>query len=196
MSFRIEEKIPVSRLDSSLIIGNLIHRGATSLYPQRQVHSVYFDTHNKCIWRDSDEGLLPRKKIRIRHYPKAKQINKNLEIKISSLEGRFKTSKELSSYEEEEMLYNGYLDGLYGTLFPVVKISYMREYFSFQGVRITLDNDIEYSDFINDSITVLEPWSVIEIKAPFGMCTDFLNSLISVPRRRFSKFSNAMNALF
>ena len=42
------------------------------------------------MFLDSEEGCVPRKKIRIRSYPMADKKTKNLEIKISSIEGRFK----------------------------------------------------------------------------------------------------------
>ena len=45
------------------------------------------------MYRDSVEGSVPRKKIRIRNYPNTDDKNYYLETKISSIEGRFKTRK-------------------------------------------------------------------------------------------------------
>ena len=45
------------------------------------------------MYTDSIEGLTPRKKIRVRNYPTTQDANLYLEIKISSVEGRFKTRK-------------------------------------------------------------------------------------------------------
>ena len=61
---------------------------------------------------DSEEGTLPRKKIRIRSYKTADHAEQdsNLEVKISSVEGRYKTSKELDVSESEEFLQQGYFD--------------------------------------------------------------------------------------
>ena len=195
MSFRIEEKIPVTPWEAAMILSDISLRGATTLYPPRKIHSVYFDTYDGRIFHDSDEGSLPRKKIRIRCYPESQKIENNIEIKTSSIEGRFKTSKNLPPQEHGEIIHNGYFDNLYGLVFPIYEISYNREYFSFQGVRITLDNEIKYTDYCNKNISVQEPWNVIEIKAPYGSSSDFLTSLISTPRRRFSKFSNAASFL-
>ena len=45
------------------------------------------------MYNDSIEGLTPRKKIRVRNYPNTQDNKMYLEIKISSVEGRFKTRK-------------------------------------------------------------------------------------------------------
>ena len=46
------------------------------------------------MYLDSEDGCLPRKKIRIRFYPN-QNSGFNLETKISSVEGRFKSSKKI-----------------------------------------------------------------------------------------------------
>ena len=54
---------------------------------------VAISNKNFDLFRDSEEGLLPRKKIRIRNYPNSEDKKNYLEIKYSSVEGRFKTRK-------------------------------------------------------------------------------------------------------
>ena len=61
----------------------------------RKVKSIYFDNNLLELYKDSIEGSNPRKKIRIRNYPEHKN-NYLLEKKISSIEGRYKTSKKIS----------------------------------------------------------------------------------------------------
>ena len=58
------------------------------LYKGRLVNSCYLDTYDLRMFSESDEGILPRKKIRFRWYENEEIFNK--EIKISSIEGRFK----------------------------------------------------------------------------------------------------------
>ena len=53
------------------------------LYPKRVINSCYFDSHDLRCFYDSDEGVLPRKKIRLRWYENKKKITK--EIKVSSI---------------------------------------------------------------------------------------------------------------
>ena len=43
------------------------------------------------MYKDSIEGSVPRKKIRIREYPNSRDDKYYFEIKTSSVEGRFKT---------------------------------------------------------------------------------------------------------
>jgi len=194
MSFRIEEKIPVSFSEGSELIQRLRLKGLVNLFPKRKVTSDYFDTQKYDLYRDSEEGLLPRKKVRIRHYPNSG--NKFLfEKKISSLEGRYKISSTLDEPSQELINSNGYLDNEYGVLQPVVKISYMREYYSYEGIRLTMDSEITYQDINCASNSFLEDESVIELKAHAGTSIDFLISLIQERRRRFSKYCNAVRYL-
>lgn len=194
MSFRIEEKIPVSPSDAALVIEHILNRDASVLFPKRKISSQYFDNNERGLFQDSEEGLLPRKKIRIRHYPWEKGVE-SLEIKTSSLEGRFKTTRKLGEPESLKLKKHGYLDSQYGLLKPLVQVEYEREYYLFEGVRVTLDSKIEYMYPGRNHQIVQDRWKIIEIKAPIEAGLDFLSDLISSPRRRFSKYSNAVLAL-
>ncbi|MDA9142057.1 VTC domain-containing protein [Gammaproteobacteria bacterium] len=194
MSFRIEEKIPVSFLEGSELIQRLRGEGLKNLFPKRTVVSDYFDNQKYDLYRDSEEGLLPRKKVRIRHYPD--DGNKFLfEKKISSLEGRYKTSSSLDQLSKELINSNGYLDNDYGLLQPVVQISYIREYYVYESIRLTMDSEIMYQDINCASNSFAEDEGVIELKAHAGTSIDFLISLIQERRRRFSKYCNAVRYL-
>ena len=45
------------------------HNGGRVLYPERIICSRYFDNNNMQIYFNTVEGIIPRKKIRIREYP-------------------------------------------------------------------------------------------------------------------------------
>jgi hypothetical protein len=195
MSYRIEEKIPLSKYEAISFIENLKQQGCSNLYPMRRINSDYFDNHQYDLYRDSEEGLLPRKKIRIRHYPDELSIKYNLETKVSSIEGRYKiseaiTPKNLRTYNEE-----GYFDKEYGILKPKVNVSYNRKYYLYKGIRITLDTEIHYQDLRHSSNKYFEHSCVIEIKAPNETSLDFLLYIIPENRRRFSKYCNAIRLL-
>jgi SPX domain protein involved in polyphosphate accumulation len=194
MTFRIEEKIPVSPSDAAFLIGYILERNATELYPKRKISSQYFDNERRELFSDSEEGLLPRKKVRIRHYPWERKVE-SLEIKTSSIEGRYKTSRKLVEGEADRIKKDGLFDTQYGLLKPLVQVEYQREYYAFEGVRITLDSDIEYSFPHQRRQTKKDRWKIVEIKAPIEAGMDFLNNLLPTPRRRFSKYSNAVNEL-
>ena len=69
MSFRKEIKLILHRSKSLDFKEMLFGRGAKEMYPKRKVSSLYFDNIEKQSHIDSLEGVLPRKKIRIRTYP-------------------------------------------------------------------------------------------------------------------------------
>ena len=49
------------------------------------------------MYKDSEEGTFAQKKIRIRHYPNNEEKIKNLEVKINSVEGKFKRNERISN---------------------------------------------------------------------------------------------------
>ena len=95
MSFRIEEKLFIKKNFISDFKKFISSKSSEKIYDPRIIESLYFDNKNFEMYKDSLEGLTPRKKIRIRYYP---EQNGELffEKKISSVEGRFKQRKLLS----------------------------------------------------------------------------------------------------
>jgi len=195
MSYRIEEKIPMTLNDAINFISNLKKDGLKMLYPKRIISSDYYDSADFNLFRDSEEGLLPRKKIRIRHYPLSKLCEYSLEVKISSAEGRYKKTTKLSNSEERYISNIGYFDNFYGQLQKKVSVTYNREYFTFKQVRITCDTQIKYIDLASNSNSFCETDAVIEIKAPKETALDYLLDIIPSKRRRFSKYCNAIKLL-
>ena len=195
MSYRVEEKIPMTLSDSDQFLESLKDQGSEPLFPKRIIQSNYFDSNQLTLFRESEEGLLPRKKVRIRHYPLSNQIEYSLEIKISSIEGRYKSAIKLSDSQAKRINKLGYFDPVYGLLEKKISVNYSREYFSFQGIRITRDTHISYQDLINKTNNFIEKDSVVEIKAPENTPVDFLLKIIPSQRRRFSKYCNAIKYL-
>jgi hypothetical protein len=68
MSFRKENKYRLSLSDQKLLKASLLATGMTSQYPKRKISSCYFDTSDLALFTASEEGILPRKKIRVRWY--------------------------------------------------------------------------------------------------------------------------------
>ncbi len=99
MSFRKEQKYRLTKSDMRLIKGQLIGRGMDVLFPRRSIHSLYFDSRELSAFRESEEGVLPRKKIRVRWYNSDSRFSK--ETKVSSIEGRYKYSEALSRFDPE-----------------------------------------------------------------------------------------------
>ena len=91
MISRIEEKILCSQSEKFELFSKLEFKGLKLLYPPRIISSIYFDNNSLQMFADSEEGCVPRKKIRIREYPVFSK-KKQLEIKTTSIEGRFKSA--------------------------------------------------------------------------------------------------------
>lgn len=193
MSFRTEEKVVMTSFEQSLLLKQLSNRGLSRLYSDRLIESVYFDNCFMGMHGDSEEGSLPRKKIRIRSYPR-EGSSKRLEIKISSIEGRYKTSELLRDNSFTKILKRGFFDRSYGLCLPKVLVSYVRSYYTISNIRLTFDRDIRYRKF-DSYINKEEFFTVVEIKAPADVARGFLENIISTPRRRFSKYSMACNSL-
>ena len=143
MSFRKEKKFRVTIPDFHALKNQLLNQGMSTLYKTRRINSIYFDTSNLNMFFDSEEGTLPRKKIRVRWYNE--EQNFTLEKKTSSIEGRYKTTNKLEQIlQESEILNEQYLDFQYGVVIPTLMVSYERSYFSFKSMRITFDDNIMY----------------------------------------------------
>ena len=192
MSFRKEKKFLLSYSDMTLFKEKIFSYGMRHLYPSRQVNSCYFDNDQLTMFHESEEGVLPRKKVRVRWYNKGVKYIK--EIKVSSIEGRYKISDKLiSSHSLEEIEALDFFDEIYGVLKSVLIISYQREYYSFENLRITFDTAIKYTDLRASSRNIFEDEEcVMEIKVPIDCGEDYIEDLIFYPTSRFSKYSRGL----
>ena len=189
MSFRKEKKFKVSISDGLVLIAELQKKGMKNLFKKRMIHSQYFDTRDFKMLFESEEGLLPRNKIRVRWYDSDFE-SLNLEKKVSSIEGRYKILNKISLDKFKVIKKNGLNDLHYGLLLPSALISYEREYFIYENVRITFDSNIKY--LINSkNIPAKDSFRVIEVKVPMHITEDYLEKIIPIPTSRFSKYSRA-----
>jgi len=187
MSFRIEKKFRLTKFEKLSIKKNLISKGMIELYPKRVINSCYFDSHDLRCFYDSDEGVLPRKKIRLRWYENKQKMRK--EIKVSSIEGRFKTSENFEDYKFLEKFNNSIYDKVYGILYPKIIVSYYREYFLLKNMRITFDSDIKYENLTGlNRFFVKDQENVMEVKADIKNSLSELEGYIDLPSSRFSKY--------
>ena len=191
MSFRKEKKFRVTHSDWILISQKFKSNGMLTLHPGRRVTSLYFDTIQKQMFFDSEEGLLPRKKIRIRWYDRTNRFHK--ETKTSSVEGRFKEAEIFDNYTHENLLHTSMLDAQYGLIKPQLIVSYNRSYFILGGVRLTADQNISYTNPIsNINHSIYDPECVVEVKTPQDCGEDFIQSILANPTERFSKYCRGM----
>ena len=194
MSFRKELKSIVSRNKFDLLKKWILQNNGEILHPERNINSLYLDNKNLSMYKDSIEGTVPRKKIRIRNYnnyPVFDLKNNKLELKISSAEGRYKTTKATGNIN----LFNFKINDItYGPCYPIICVTYKRIYYSVKKIRLTIDSNIVYrrvkfgkiSNFLQ-----VEPYNVIEIKYK-NFELDNLVKSFPFHFVRFSKYSRAI----
>ena len=114
MSFRIEQKLKIAKGKIFQLKSWIFRNKGIRLYPNRIINSIYFDNENYSMYNQSLDGTLPRKKIRLRIYEKDFTYDKNIskEIKISSVEGKYKISELVQN--PSKLLNFGIYDNSYG----------------------------------------------------------------------------------
>jgi len=189
MSFRTEIKARLSKSDLLIIKSKLLALGMKELYPSRQINSLYFDTPDLMMFHDSEEGVLPRKKIRLRWYEDKTKCS--LEKKISSIEGRFKTTsiKKFNSKKKKFIF-----DQSYGLIKPSLLVSYRRSYFIYKELRITFDTSISYVHNFYKHKQLKEDFeNVMEIKTDINANIEYIHRLIpNFQAARFSKYCRGL----
>ena len=194
MSFRIEEKLYIKSEHILDFKEFLTKRSAKQLYQPRRIKSLYFDNLNFDMYNDSIEGVTPRKKIRIREYPNTSDKNFYLEIKNSSVEGRFKTRKILDNKKLDYYKKAGIFDSQYGVCLPNFYVSYEREYSIINDVRISIDKNLVYESYRKNNV-YNDGNSIVEIKTSINKNLDDLIELFPFQRTRFSKYCFAVDNL-
>ena len=193
MSFRIEEKLFIKKNFISDFKKFISSKSSEKIYDPRIIESLYFDNKNFEMYKDSLEGLTPRKKIRIRYYP---EQNGELffEKKISSVEGRFKQRKLLSLDDFERHKKKGIIDDQYGLCTPKIFVTYKREYLKINDVRITTDENISYRGYRNKTVKN-DNDSIIELKTNFNKNVDDLIKEFPFQKIRFSKYCQGIEKI-
>ena len=147
MNKRIEHKLELKKSDYLHFIKWLKKRNAYVLYPERIICSRYFDTFDFKMFKDTLEGIRPRKKLRIRTYGsyifEDSKEKYNLEIKSNIENDRFKEIREDIDFTNQSNTY--YLKG-YGLCYQKIDIAYNREYYE---IEYYLMVDFEYFQWIN-----------------------------------------------
>ena len=195
MSYRIEEKYFLSNSGILDFKKFLQKKSGKKIFNDRKVESLYFDNKKNEMYNDSVEGLTPRKKIRIRNYPSEKNKKFCLEVKISSVEGRYKTRNFISEKKFIELCDIGILDNQYGLCKPKVFVLYNREYFKIGLDRFTIDTNIQYRQHL-DNIIKNESNPIVELKTSNYRNKEYLAKNFPFQKTRFSKYCNAIEKCF
>jgi|ETNmetMinimDraft_20_1059909.scaffolds.fasta_scaffold58895_2 SPX domain protein involved in polyphosphate accumulation len=191
MSFRKEEKLKIPLNNIFLLKKMIIDNEGKILYPPRKINSIYFDNQNFSMYNHSIEGIVPRKKIRIRIYNQEFKSCKDVkkEIKITAVEGRYKTSENIRDFSQVMNL--GILDRNYGVCIPVLNVTYKRSYYLLENIRITFDENIYYKKITNKQVSkfsTFDNYCIVELKYNSDKFINFCNTFFPFQRIRFSKY--------
>ena len=195
MSFRIEDKLYIKN-ENLIDFKNFLNtHSCKTLYKPRVIESLYFDNQNLQTYNDSIEGMVPRKKIRIRNYPSSDDPKYYYEIKNSSVEGRYKTRKIIDKKAFEEIKKVGIFDEQYGLCLPKIYVKYLREYFKVKDVRVSVDTNIQYRDY-KTNFQISDDRVIAELKTSINKDVDELIKDFPIQRIRFSKYCFGMEKLY
>lgn len=174
-----------------------------SPFPPRRINSIYFDSPGLANFHESEEGSVPRKKVRFRWYgPSGIDVNQlrgNIEIKKTFENHREKETIAVKglTWKELRTIVNKVVGG---DLIPVLLVSYSRSYFSDSSklIRYTLDHQITYGSVLQNGIltgTTAETRCVLELKTTLAIDYTKETNQISDLRTRFSKYCEGTKAL-
>lgn len=166
------------------------------LYPKRKISSIYFDTIDLRYYKNSEEGITPRKKIRLRSYNDISDYA--LEIKYTNPNSRDKfviNNFKFTYYNLKKELLKLNINE---RLIPLIKVTYLRDYYECKFGRVTLDTKITYQK-INNNLNIIsnkisDKNNVFELKSN-NMNFDkykFFN-FIDMNEIRNSKYCNGIN---
>ena len=215
---RNEKKFIISPCQFSDLKLLLLSQGFRECYPSRKIASLYYDTNDLELFYASEDGLSKRKKIRVRWYNDQISSSK-VEYKIKCSELGYKNFKELSDFKKNQLspiyfhnkekqinknLLPKYIDVFYS---PKTLISYHRNYYLKDNLRITYDSQILSYAVINNfnKIKILHyipyPLSILEFKfdkdLELILKTQYkLADKLGLIQTRFSKYSNAISSLY
>ena len=195
MSFRKEFKFRLNYSECKFLKHNLYKQGMKELHASRLISSYYFDNENLDMYLDSEEGIVPREKHRVRWY-NHDDTKTNYEKKISSIEGRFKVSNSISNNNFKKLIKSGNFSNSYGYLKPSILIEYNREYFMWQNLRVTFDSNIFYTDLrYAKNFKLLDFEQVVEIKTNRLDIDDYINKIFPLQKSRFSKYCRGIQSI-
>jgi len=184
---RLELKIAEPVVDCLSILSEA---GFIEVFQPRCVESVYFDDDQLSLHNESEEGIVPRYKVRLRSYNQGRDCGR-VEMKFTHPHWRSKFTSEEVAFD----LTDGSLRvGIWSTegrtvLSPKIIVGYQRRYFERDGIRATIDYGIKFRDCVS-GMRANSTTSVLEFKINRSSKSDFLGSDLALPLgRRVTRMS-------
>ena len=191
----MKKKIALDKSNFSHFRNLILTDNFKKVFPDRNIYSCYFDTVDYQMYQDSIEGTVPRKKIRLRSYNKILCDEVFFEIKINSVEGRFKTVKKINDYKN--IMNKGFFDPNYGICYPKLIVRYKRSYLQKKNIRVTLDENISFSRYNKSNKFIFSKYNNYDCAEIKCKTLDDLDEfdLNQVQTIRNSKYCNGINEI-
>lgn len=188
---RIEQKfLRNNNASNSFLIKN--SKNLEVIYPERKVFSLYYDTSDFLLYKNSIYKDYDKYKVRFRNYYDSNNINK--EVKLTNKSGKYKivTSTNYKNFNEIE---NFFYKGNY--LKPSLKVEYVRNYYEYKGNRLTVDTEIKFSHpmFKNHCSDLIDV-TVFEIKYLNNNSDDFFLQYPVFSALKFSKYEEGIKKIY
>ena len=179
----------------------LLKYNLKKIYQDRYVNSIYFDSNNLKSANDNLTGLSKREKFRIRWYNnddffrfEIKKKENKLSKKVIFQQDNFTKNKIFKSNKILKLLKQN-------KLIEICSIRYLRSYYMYRDLRITLDRNIIYKSLLNNpkNRIIRSNEKIIEVKFNnYNTNSKNLNYLtkdFSILSSRNSKYLNSLNYL-
>lgn len=160
--------------------------GCKEIFNLRKINTLYFDTHFHKNFFEAEDGIAWRNKIRMRWYGEIfnTTIEPKIENKVKYNSHNFKIIKKLENFKTEKIFnlikFKEYIEKeknnkseinfFLNNLYPNLLVSYVRKYFIFDNIRITLDTDLKFMNlakinfFSKKNFLNINKRNIIELK--------------------------------
>ena len=185
---RFEIKFDVTDINLNNILSTF---HLSHLYPQRMITSIYYDTKNMKYFNDSEEGIIPRRKIRMRSYDN--RVSLNLEVKETMVDYRKKfvfkniDNNNINYHLKKNLIYDE-------KLIPIIKVVYLRKYYQCSFGRVTFDHNLRYYDLnFGNFSPIVSNKKILELKnESVNLKNKFIQKCF-LKNIRFSKYCDGVN---
>lgn len=159
------------------------------IYPARIVKSIYYDTYDFKYFKQSEEGITPRIKIRRRGY----NLDNLSNYEIKKTNNYFREKIVSKNQDHNNIIFQNFLNQnkISDLLEEKILVTYKRFYFTcLKYNRLTFDQNIQIFSLRNNyKIPLRIDEQVLEIKIETNQLDPiFIEKNISLKESRFSKY--------
>ncbi len=189
---RKELKTPLTNIEKINFMSSL-STGLIPIHEERTITSLYFDTVDFMLYKNSKYFDVNRYKIRYRKYSNSDKIFK--EIKFTNNDSKYKEVYESKYSFLNEIKKFTYKENL---LVPTLYVSYTRNYFLYKDSRLTLDTNISFCSHKFRTLSTIsyspENLNILEFKLLNN--TEDIEKYIRKSPQKFSKYDFGIEKIY